>query len=717
MLTMQKQPKLLRILIILTCLSLFTQILFLWLNSLTTNIFDTFISASLTMEALESNIVLFAVAQFIFSQLIVYAAFVTIVWYVAISLGELFALRRINTYLLGVGLWLFCVITILLANTYYVQHSFFAKLIQENVLNGWVTHTQLKWIVKICENILLITGCLALTNLVLSICRWQNGLRHSLAIVFLSCLATLIYLDKLLASPRFLSGATQDKPNIIIIGIDAVRPDFTSFYNPQGAHTPHVDAFLQSATTFSEAYAPLARTFPSWTSILTAAYPVHTNARGNNTDINTIRLDETLPLSLKKAGYETIFGTDDTRFNNVNESYGFDSIISPPMGLNDFLIGSLNDFPLSNLLIPTVIGKILFPYNFANHGTAATYSPKNYLEMINDRLHGRSEKPLFLSIHFTLSHWPFYWFNDHQAMDSQVEAAYKTSIEAADKQVGEFFKILQKNNLLDHAVVVLLSDHGLTMGLPGDTVLQKQFYQGDTANIIKLPIAKYSHAPEHSLDFKKDYGVDTCYGYGNNLLSLKQSHALLGFKGYGVDLGPLHAIGQRVSLMDIAPTLLDLLHLPAFQEADGISLTPFIFNLPTTDNLSRPLFFETTFTMPEIEKNSIAVEKVVAKSIDLYQMHERSGLLYFNHDAEKEMTDAKQLGVLEGDWLLVRFPETKRGRLVFDHHGSAHMESFMSPSFLVLVNLKTGAWTTEMHSPFALNAPTNILLDKLNSFF
>src|SRR5204863_1260045 len=137
-------------------------------------------------------------------------------------------------------------------------------------------------------------------------------------------------------------------------------------YFGAGKYTPHMDEFLNQATVFSESLTPLARTFPSWVSILTGAYPKNSNVRYNLSDQITFDLKQTLPSILRDHGYKTIYAIDETRFSNINESYGFDQIVAPPTGFNDFLIGTINDFPLSNLLVNTILGKYLFPYSYAN---------------------------------------------------------------------------------------------------------------------------------------------------------------------------------------------------------------------------------------------------------------------------------------------------------------------------------------------------------------
>ena len=83
--------------------------------------------------------------------------------------------------------------------------------------------------------------------------------------------------------PTITFMATQEKPNIILVGVDSLSPDFLSYFG-YGNITPFFDSFLDHASVFSEAVTPLARTFPAWTSILTGKYPSKIGIRYNFAD-------------------------------------------------------------------------------------------------------------------------------------------------------------------------------------------------------------------------------------------------------------------------------------------------------------------------------------------------------------------------------------------------------------------------------------------------
>lgn len=290
---------------------------------------------------------------------------------------------------------------------------------------------------------------------------------------------------------------------------------------------------------------------------------------------------------------------------------------------------------------------------------------------------------------------------------------HKIALQAADKQVAALFSLLQKNDLLNHSVVVLLSDHGVTMGLHGDRLTNPKKYQGDPINTHKLAYMRYSGRDKYSVDFKNDWGIDTTYGYGTDILSTQQTHNLFAMKSYGFTTGKPHVVTDTVSTLDITPTILDLLHITTVRRVNGISLLPYLFDSQKS-LAARTFYFETTYSVPEIEKEKISPEKVLIQSLRLYDMDPKTGLIYFKPLAEKEMDKHKQEAVVENGWMLARYPSTQK--LVFDSKlKNFHTE--IAPGYDVLVNLHTGDWTMELNSTFAKQSPVLSLQRQLFAFY
>ncbi len=93
-------------------------------------------------------------------------------------------------------------------------------------------------------------------------------------------------------------------------------------------------------------------------SILTGRSPRSTGAMFNLIRREDVNDYPTIADLLATEGYTTVFATDEVRFSNIDESYGFDRIITPPIGAADFLIGQVGDLPLSNVVANTPLGWI-----------------------------------------------------------------------------------------------------------------------------------------------------------------------------------------------------------------------------------------------------------------------------------------------------------------------------------------------------------------------
>ncbi len=181
-------------------------------------------------------------------------------------------------------------------------------------------------------------------------------------------------------------------PNIFLLGIDSLRPDFI---DPQV--TPHVHAFLANAVQMQDAVTPLARTFPPWISILTGRHPHTTGAYMNLLPRKLIQEGTTLPHLLRGHGYRSYYAMDETRFANIDASYGFDQTMTATIGGSDFVISWFADTPLSNMVMNTWLGALLFPHAHANRAAHVTYDPDTFVRRVAGGLD--ASQPAFLAWH------------------------------------------------------------------------------------------------------------------------------------------------------------------------------------------------------------------------------------------------------------------------------------------------------------------------------
>ena len=138
----------------------------------------------------------------------------------------------------------------------------------------------------------------------------------------------------------------------------------------------------------------------------------------------------------------------------------------------------------------------------------------------------------FLWVHVYDPHTPY---NPPPPFNQQYEGRpYDGEIAYTDSQLGRFFEFLQEQGLKDRTILIIASDHGESLGEHGEETHGFFIYQSTVRVplIIKIPVP--------------------------------------GLSG--------KVVRERVGLVDIAPTILDLLGYKIPEEMQGKSLKPLIFH-------------------------------------------------------------------------------------------------------------------------------------------
>lgn len=579
-----------------------------------------------------------------------------------------------TTEKLGIGLWFMGIFTLLFANQYFFPNSTFSGLV------SYIVSPVLGKIL-----LMLFSGLLIISSI---IAMWKK----KYYLLLLSLIIGGYYYFPTLNSVKTIV-STKEKPNIILLGIDAVRPDFLGFFDSEKT-TPHIDSFLQNATVFADAYTPIARTFPAWISILSGQHPKKSGIRFDlqaldDADIKKIQPD-LLSTILREQGYETIFATDEVRFSNIDQRFGFDKIIAPPMGLNDFLLGTGNDFPMSNLLVNTPIGRYLFPHSYANRPAYVTYEPNSFLNLLKPVLQQQPVKPLFLAVHFCLTHYPYTWGKYHRHEDARIN--YQAAIQRIDQQLHDLLYLLKQNKLLEHSIVILLSDHGEALELTGDRITGAALFIAGEKN-------KKAEIPRFYPPSLQQETVDKSAGHGTDVLGLTQYRTVLAFRLYGLEKNSKNIVSQLASLLDIKPTVLDLVNVASKKEMNnGYSLKNSI--LGGKINSQQHLFFtESDYSPQSIRSVHPETREVLFEGLNYVQIDPKTTRLTIKKEMADLIISSKQYAVFNQQWILALYPQNK---------------TQMMP---ILVNLTTGQWTNDLATPFAQSSPVIDLLQALKNFY
>lgn len=626
-----------------------------------------FVTSNLTIP----RAVLPGAISFLLAQVATHLCYAVSIWWIALSLTRLFSFSPMQSFNAVITLTLLGLVTIMLANQYYFPNTLYAAL-----TNIFISVD----VTKILFPVLLLFWVVILF---LSFFYYLFISKKHPAVVVLALIALVPISHQHQNVNQAV--ATAEKPNVFIVGVDSLRPDFLGYFGSD-VKTPFINHFLQRSNVFTDALTPLARTYPSWSVILSGQFPMESGIRTNLAKQDKINILTMLPVLMQQHGYQTIYATDEVRFANFNKQFGFDILVTPPMGLNDFLIGSLNDFPMSNLLINTPVGEWLFPYNYANRPAYVTYQPTSFIKRVLASLKRRdSHKPVFMAIHFCLPHQPYLWSEFDNKSLSMVER-YERSIERVDMQLADFFKTLQDQHLLDHAIVVLLSDHGEALAMPGDRITDEALFVTDKPK---------SHPPQFFTQRMEKESFNVSLGHGTDVLGLAQYHTLLAFRFFGVGDYPPKQITGLVSLQSIKPTLLECL----FRENAEDSLAKYIFNKKPQEVARRHIFLENDYTPEVIQTLFPNMHDVVLEGVKVFEIDPVSTHLFMRNSMQAMIMQSKQLADVYGDWMLALYPQQGK------------------PSMPILVNLKTGRWSADLQSAFAKKAPVSPMIAALRSHY
>jgi hypothetical protein len=451
--------------------------------------------------------------------------------------------------------------------------------------------------------------------------------------------------------------ASSARPNVILIGIDSLRAD--ALY-PRTAREvlPNLYAFTDGATLFTDAITPLARTFPSMTTILTGRHPHRTGAVMNLSPRNVIHEGDTLGRMLGRAGYTSTYATDEVRFSNIDASYGFSRAITPPIGASEIVLSFAADTPLSNLVINTWLGQILFPHIHANRGAARTYDPDRFLHRLDRETDFRG--PMFLVAHLTLAHWPYTWMDVPSFHEGKAEASpwpsrptwpayYVDVIRRADEQFGDLMRLLERRGVLQNAIVIVYSDHGESFGLESEMLTQSPRTAGE-----------------------KDK-----WGHGSSVLIPDQYRVALAMRSFGASrhiTAGHRAFGAPVAVQDIAPTIAGLLGLQSHDPFDGRTLEPLLRNQPgaALAYANRVRFTETEFAPRNIATPSGEVSSsAFREALQLYDLNRDTDRLELKPDRLARLLNDRQYAALGQDYLLAALPrgdESSHDYVMIDLH-------------------------------------------------
>jgi len=228
---------------------------------------------------------------------------------------------------------------------------------------------------------------------------------------------------------------------VILISIDTLRADHLSAYGYTKAHTPAMDSFAHQGTVFESIDSQLPLTLPSHTVLFTSTYPFESRIEEN--DQHVPQGVVTLASVLRSRGYKTAAFVGSVLMDrHQGLDQGFDFYDSP--------------FSVS------YSGEPRNPFNIGVRRDGALV-----LRAARQWLSENRNQPVFAFLHFFDLHAPYTHASSADGLPNT--AGYDAEIAYIDRLLGQFQQFLQQSGWWDRALVVLLSDHGESLGEHGET--------------------------------------------------------------------------------------------------------------------------------------------------------------------------------------------------------------------------------------------------------
>ncbi|MBZ0111557.1 MAG: sulfatase [Thermoanaerobaculia bacterium] len=319
----------------------------------------------------------------------------------------------------------------------------------------------------------------------------------------------------------------RSRPPIIIFDIDTLRAGHLGSYGYSRDTSPNIDRFARESVQFDWSFGQAPNTPPSQASIFTSLYPT-VHGRIRDEEILPDRV-VTLAESLSAAGYSTAGIVDGGLMaGEFGLAQGFDTYDDQGGGVAK--IGPkarawLQEHASEQFFLLIHSYDVHSPYErtpepFRSRFLEGIDRPSvDFMEHMTQRMEERR-----------LSR---YGENPHRLTEIELEyakALYDGGITHIDSWFGDFIDFLRVEGIYDRALLVFLSDHGEEFE-EHDSVFHERLY----STVTRVPL-------------------------------------MIRFPGGQ----PVGRISEAVEMIDLMPTILAQLGLPAPREAEGQNLLPLI---------------------------------------------------------------------------------------------------------------------------------------------
>ena len=263
--------------------------------------------------------------------------------------------------------------------------------------------------------------------------------------------------------------------NVVVVTLDTLRADHLGAYGFSEVATPAIDSLADDGVLFENAHSTTPLTLPAHTSMFTGNYPLRHGVIDNGGFLVPEEA-ETLAEVLGGAGYRT---------GGFVAAYVLDARWRIDQGFDHYV----DDFDVRGQRVIAMGGVQRPASEVVDH--ALDWLDETPLATPPRSSERASEQPFFMWLHMYDPHAPY---DPPEPYKSRYPGRpYLGEVAYTDAQVGRLLEELRRRELLDSTLVVLTADHGESLGGHGEA--QHGFFIYDEAMhvplIMRLPFGDF----------------------------------------------------------------------------------------------------------------------------------------------------------------------------------------------------------------------------------
>jgi len=468
----------------------------------------------------------------------------------------------------------------------------------------------------------------------------------ALVFVVLIILSPHIIKEKMeVLKPNVKSNSNLNYPNIILIVIDTMRSDHLSCYGYERNTTPNIDKFSKDAILFKDCYSQANHSNPGHASLFTGKYPISHGAHDPSyymlKQIKNIMsfplMDEEVTLAevLKENGYLTAAANANSVWITKKQGFhqGFD------FWYNKYRF-------IYEPKIATIFRKLNY-FEFISRFTKIYLNAAEINEVVFNWLDKYGKNSFFLFINYMDPHWPYipeipynksfpaktkkiYISNPYKFLRQEQELSeeeknylisnYDGETKYTDYHIGILLDKLKSMGIYKNSIIIITSDHGEFLGEHNRIIHGTDLYDP----VVKVPLIIKPHKSYKGQLFNKN----------------------------------------TVQLIDVFPTILNMIAVPIPDDVQGTSLTKDtehdiisenyndwgkrdIISL-VKDNYKFILSTDGSHELYNLEKDPGEINNLIDKESEIYESL-KNELLLWKKSIKEKIIDKKYLPKMDSE--------------------------------------------------------------------